>query len=96
MEQEINDGQEIGTGIMIATNAHVWAFKSAVQRGAWVHMINARTIRFWGTSKGINELVDGPTSETTLDALAPVMSVHAIAVIAIIPCAEGPWAKHLK
>ena len=32
---------------------------------------NAKNIRVWGTSKGLGELVNGPTSKTVLDPVEP-------------------------
>ena len=46
---------------------------------------NARNIRVWGTTKGLGELVDGPTDKTKLDAVGEIL-VPDRAVISIILC----------
>ena len=48
----------------------------------WCIITNARNIRRWGTTKGLGELVNGPTSKTVLDQVgtvhAPMRSVISI------------------
>lgn len=51
-------------------------------------LTNASTIRVWGTTKGLGELRDGPTSKTVLDpagviTYAPLTAVLTISVDAI-------------
>ncbi len=55
---------------------------------------NACNIRRWGTSKGLGELVAGPTPDTVLD---PVGTVRAPmrAVIHLIDVQEAAWATKL-
>jgi hypothetical protein len=61
---------------------------------AWL-LEPGRTVRRWGTSKGLAELVGGPTRETVLDPPA-VRHVPFRAVIEIIEVSEEKWANHLK
>ena len=68
--------------IVVATNGHVWVAKSIKQDSAWLHCTDARIIDTWGTTKGLNELVGGPTKETRMDMPAPVVSIANIALIA--------------
>jgi len=83
--------------IIVATNSHVWVAKSVEFIGSsFVRGSHVRTIREWGTTKGLNQLVDGPTQNTVLDAPAPILDVAAIAVIAIIPVRAAAWETHLK
>lgn len=47
--------------------------------GEWVHISNAYNIRRWGTTKGLGELVNGPTDSTILDAVGNVKApFHAL------------------
>lgn len=79
--------------IVVATNGHVWVARSVKQDSAWLHCTDARIIDTWGTTKGLNELVGGPTKETRMDMPAPVVSIANIALIAVIPCNSAGWAK---
>ena len=51
---------------------------------------NAQNIRVWGTSKGLGELVGGPTSGTILDTVGTVR-IPARAVISIIDVDQNKW-----
>ena len=35
---------------------------------------NARNIRYWGTTKGLGELISGPTASTKLDVVGTVIA----------------------
>jgi hypothetical protein len=48
---------------------------------------NAQNIRVWGTTKGLGELRDGPTSSTKCDDTGTVKA-PARAVIALIECSS--------
>jgi len=84
------------TVLVIADRGHVWVAKSYREEGHWLFLMNARCVRTWGTSKGLNELVNGPTTNTVLDDPAPVLMLNMPAVIAIIPCQDAPWDEYLK
>jgi len=81
--------------IVVGASSHVWVAASTVQDASWLHLHNARIIRVWGTDAGLNQLVDGPRSETILDATAPIVSVAWHAVVAVIPVDNTAWARHL-
>lgn len=50
------------------------------------HLINASTIRKWGTTKGLGELaIGGPTKETIMDPCGTPI-VPAAQVLFILPC----------
>jgi len=56
---------------------------------------DASVIRVWGTSKGIGELVGGPTSSTKLDPAGHV-EFHILTTVAIIDAEEDKWAASLR
>lgn len=58
----------------------------------FVVMRNARNIRVWGTTKGLGELVGGPTSATKLDKVGTVR-VPSRAVISIIDVEQSKWKQ---
>lgn len=62
----------------------------AGQDGDWMMISGARQITRWGTTKGLNELVDGPTSNTRLGAPASIR-VPMRAVITVIPVVASKW-----
>ena len=50
----------------------------------------AHNIRIWGTTKGLGELVNGPTSKTVLDRVGTVR-VPNRAVISLIDVEQAKW-----
>lgn len=54
-----------------------------------VTITNARNIRRWGTTKGLGELVNGPTTSTVLDEVGEVIAPLR-AVIHLIKC-QRDW-----
>ena len=77
--------------LFIATNGFIWVARAVTFDGQFYHLSNARAVRRWGTTKGLNELIDGPTKESVIDAPADVVTVVAAAAIAIIPCRPEKW-----
>lgn len=55
---------------------------------------SASVIRVWGTTKGLGELVDGPTSSTKLDK-AGTVKAHRGAVVLTIMADEAKWGALL-
>ncbi len=56
----------------------------------YVWLQNAYNIRVWGTTKGLGELVNGPTSKTKLDKVGSIqIPLHA--VISIIDVDQNSW-----
>lgn len=54
----------------------------------------ARNIRYWGTTKGLGELVSGPTANTKHDRVGTVRAPFR-AVIHQIDCEGNGWTKEL-
>lgn len=52
---------------------------------------NASVIRNWGTTKGLGELVEGPTSSTKLDP-AGTVTAHQLAVVFTLDVNAEKWA----
>lgn len=56
----------------------------------------ACVIRKWGTSQGLGELFDGPTTETILDKCNGEVEFHRITEIATIKVNFSKWSEVLK
>lgn len=57
---------------------------------AFVIIKKAHNIRIWGTTKGLGELVSGPTSQTKIDWVGTVKAPRR-ALISIIDTEQGAW-----
>ena len=53
---------------------------------------NASVIRRWGTTKGLGELVNGPTKSTVLDP-AGTIRAHALTVVLSLDVDEAAWSN---
>ena len=56
---------------------------------------NAANIRIWGTTKGLPELVNGPTSKTILDKSDGVIEFDYLTVVHTITVNQAKWASIL-
>ena len=86
--------RDFGPAILVADRGFVWV--GHVATGGGYHTISyAQNIRVWGTTRGLGELVSGPTPETKLD---PVGTIHCPdrAVIAVIPVDCAAWSSILR
>jgi hypothetical protein len=79
--------------IVIAPRGWVFVGYTVETEGKLI-ITKANTIRVWGTSKGLGELVTGPTSSTKLDPCGTVR-IPMDAVIALIDCEVSSWEKKL-
>jgi hypothetical protein len=58
------------------------------QEGHKCFLNNASVIRVWGTSKGIGELLNGPTKDTKADSCGNV-EFHELTVVATMKVNKG-------
>ncbi len=79
--------------IVIAPRGWVFVGYTEEKEGKLI-ISRANTIRIWGTTKGLGELVTGPTSSTKLDPCGTVR-IPMEAVIATIDCEVSKWEKKL-
>lgn len=75
--------------IVIGQRGWVFVGRYSVD-GDEVILTDAKCIRRWGTTRGLGELVKGPTSKTVLDA-AGTVHMHRLAVVATIEVDEAKW-----
>lgn len=79
-----------GLCLVVADRGFVWVGETETSDD-WVHIKQARAVRRWGTTKGLNQLAkQGPLSATQLDAAAD-LKVSRRALIALIPCEVDKW-----
>lgn len=66
------------------------------QFGFWLSVRDARIIRVWGTTEGLAELCNGPTSLTRLDAIVANETLPTRAILRILEVCQEKWEAHLK
>lgn len=82
-----------GTAIVVLDRGFVYVGTVTVD-GDWCLIADAKNIRVWGTTKGLGELVNGPTKDTKLDAVGNVRAPLR-AVISIIDANSEKWNSSL-
>lgn len=76
--------------IVVADRGYVYV--GVVEETAdFVKMSNAKNIRYWGTTKGLGELVNGPLTNTKLDVVGS-LKIPNRAIISIIDVDQKAWA----
>lgn len=82
------------SAVKIAILQRGWIFVGRFKKtGSDCILENAQCIRQWGTTKGIGELVSGPTSSTKLDDSGTVR-FNEMTIVALIDCEESGWKKY--
>ena len=76
--------------IVVADRGFVYVGYIGEQHEGFVTLTKAHNIRVWGTTKGLGELVSGPTSSTKLDKVGTV-HIPDRAVISIIEVDNSKW-----
>ena len=86
---------QIDHGLQIAVLDRGFVYiGNIVTDGEWCYIKNAWNIRRWGTTRGLGELVDGPTPSTELDRVGSVrVPFHALQHL--IAVGEGEWTGKL-
>lgn len=79
--------------IVIAPRGWIFVGYTEEKNGKMV-ITRANTIRVWGTTKGLGELISGPTKDTKLDPCGTVR-IPMDAVIATIDCEVKAWEKKI-
>jgi len=78
-------------GIKIAVLDRGFVYIGYVKiEGDFLYLSHAKNIRYWGTTKGLGELVSGPTKDTKLDAVGNV-TVPIRALISLIDVEQSKW-----
>lgn len=82
-----------GMAIVVLDRGFVYVGRVSTD-GDWCRIADARNIRYWGTTRGLGQLVrEGPTATTKLDDVGCVMAPTR-AVISILPIIqEGAWKR---
>ena len=76
--------------IVVLDRGFVYVGKVTVD-AEWVHIVSAKNIRIWGTTKGLGELaLKGPTSKTTLDDVG-IVKAPLRALISLIDTDAKLW-----
>lgn len=90
----------------MATNSETAEVRIVVLQRGWVvvgyyredgdevTVTDASVIRVWGTTKGLGELVEGPTRSTVLDRAGTVRA-HRGAVVLTVDADAAKWADEL-
>lgn len=82
---------KIGSKVQIIIAPRGWVFIGYTHRdGEYLVIEKANVIRVWGTTKGLGELINGPTEDTKLDPCG-VTKIPFAAIIAEISCEESKW-----
>lgn len=80
--------------IVVLDKGFVYVGYTEVKDG-WVHMHDCLNIRRFGTTEGLGQLRNGPTSETVFDKVGELIApLHAL--ISIIDVVGTAWKSQCK
>ena len=82
--------------IVVINNGFVLVCRGYSQSPEGVTLTKARCVRVWGTTEGLGQLVSGPTGDTVLDAMIPVVSVPLHQIVFTFDVVESAWDKALQ
>ena len=82
-----------GIQIVVLDKGFIYVGKVKTDKD-WCYIENASCIRYWGTTKGLGELVDGPLSGTKLDKIGMVRA-NIKSLIHLIAIKESAWTTKL-
>lgn len=86
------ESKEYTGDIKIVVLQRGWIYIGRFERnGNDCKLHNASCIRIWGTTKGLQELVNGATSETILDKCQGVVEFDYLTVIHTITVNQNAW-----
>lgn len=77
--------------IVVLDRGYIYVGKVTLEDN-FVVISNAKNIRYWGTTKGLGELVNGPTPTTKLDTVGTVR-VNTKALISLIDVDQSKWSN---
>ena len=80
--------------IVVLTSGFVFVCKSMDMQEGHITLHNARCVQKWGTDKGLGQLVSGPTKETVLQALIPLVTAPKASLVFFFDVSSN-WEKHL-
>jgi hypothetical protein len=78
-----------GVAIVILDRGFVYIGQVTIEDD-WCVIEKAKNIRYWGTTKGLGELANGPLKETKLDNVG-IVRAPLRAVISVIEANESAW-----
>ena len=76
--------EDIGQNIVVLDRGFVYVGNVVID-GDFAFISNASNIRYWGTKRGLGELINGPLAETKLDHIG-IVKAPMRAVIHFTPC----------
>ena len=91
-KNSIQPSQEFTGDIRIVVLQRGWIYIGRFERnGNDCKLHNAYNIRTWGTTKGLCELVNGPTSSTKLDKCEGVVEFDWLTIVHTIVTNPEKW-----
>jgi hypothetical protein len=82
--------------IVVLTGGFVFVCKEFDDTQEQLTLTKVRCIRVWGTTEGLGQLTGGPTKDTKLDAVIPVVAAPKASLIFSFEVVADAWGKHLK
>jgi hypothetical protein len=91
-KDSVNIPKEFDGDIKIVVLQRGWVYIGRFERnGNDCKLHNAYCIRVWGTTKGLQELVNGATSSTKLDKCEGIVEFDWLTVIHTITVNKSKW-----